>query len=161
MWIYPATVGSVSVRARVLVRLRAAWGIRPWLGRPDRWNALGAGRQLFRNGASAPFRVTADRFYEPTANRTHDMAAHHRTAIIPARLYIQCERGTLERGHDSEDFLPYPLPTIVDDDFAVLIFLNFSAERIVGAGLLPHPTLVKPLHHWREPSPGRPNNQPA
>jgi hypothetical protein len=47
------------------------------------------------------------------------------------------------------------LPTIADDDFVVFISLDISTERIVGAWLLPHPTLVKPLQHWCEPSPGR------
>jgi hypothetical protein len=46
-------------------------------------------------------------------------------------------------------------PTIADDDFVVLISFDISAKRIVGAWLLPHPTLVKPFQHWREPSPCR------
>jgi hypothetical protein len=43
-------------------------GIGPRRGRPDRWNASGAAQQPFRNGASAPLRVTTGSVVAPAAS---------------------------------------------------------------------------------------------
>ncbi len=54
-------------------------------------------RQLVSDNLKAG--ITKACFYEPTVNRTYaDMAAHYRTAIIPARPYKPRDKAKVEVG---------------------------------------------------------------
>src|SRR3978361_959149 len=70
-----------------------------WIGaHVNALNAIGGvPRQIVSDNLKAG--ITKACFYEPTVNRTYaDMAAHYRTAIIPARPYKPRDKAKVEVG---------------------------------------------------------------
>jgi transposase len=94
--IFVAVLGASS-----FIYAEATWSqaLADWIG--AHVNALtalgGVPRQIVSDNLKAG--ITKACFYEPTVNRTYaDMAAHYRTAIIPARPYKPRDKAKVEVG---------------------------------------------------------------
>jgi transposase len=109
MAVIDATTGEIR-RAEIFVAVlgassfiyaEATWsqGLADWIG--AHVNALsslgGVPRQIVSDNLKSG--ITKACFYEPTVNRTYtDMAAHYRTAILPARPYKPRDKAKVEVG---------------------------------------------------------------
>src|SRR3954452_5311132 len=94
--IFVAVLGASSF---IYAEATASQALADWIG--AHVNALtalgGVPRQIVSDNLKAG--ITKACFYEPTVNRTYaDMAAHYRTAIIPARPYKPRDKAKVEVG---------------------------------------------------------------
>src|ERR1700693_2624001 len=94
--IFVAVLGASSF---IYAQATASQTLPDWIG--AHVNALtalgGVPRQIVSDNLKAG--ITKACFYEPTVNRTYaDMAAHYRTAIIPARPYKPRDKAKVEVG---------------------------------------------------------------
>jgi transposase len=94
--IFVAVLGASSF---IYAEATASQALPDWIG--AHVNALtalgGVPRQIVSDNLKAG--ITKACFYEPTVNRTYaDMAAHYRTAIIPARPYKPRDKAKVEVG---------------------------------------------------------------
>ena len=94
--IFVAVLGASSF---IYAEATASQALPDWIGaHVNALNAIsGVPRQIVSDNLKAG--ITKACFYEPTVNRTYaDMAAHYRTAIIPARPYRPCDKAKVEVG---------------------------------------------------------------
>jgi transposase len=94
--VFVAVLGASSF---IYAEATASQALADWIG--AHVNALtalgGVPRQIVSDNLKAG--ITKACFYEPTVNRTYaDMAAHYRTAIIPARPYKPRDKAKVEVG---------------------------------------------------------------
>jgi transposase len=94
--IFVAVLGASSF---IYAEATASQALPDWIGaHVNALNAIGGvPRQIVSDNLKAG--ITKACFYEPTVNRTYaDMAAHYRTAIIPARPYKPRDKAKVEVG---------------------------------------------------------------
>ena len=94
--IFVAVLGASSF---IYAEAIASQALPDWIGvHVNALNAIsGVPRQIVSDNLKAG--ITKACFYEPTVNRTYaDMAAHYRTAIIPARPYKPRDKAKVEVG---------------------------------------------------------------
>jgi transposase len=94
--IFVAVLGASSF---IYAEATASQALADWIGaHVNTLNAIGGvPRQIVSDNLKAG--ITKACFYEPTVNRTYaDMAAHYRTAIIPARPYKPRDKAKVEVG---------------------------------------------------------------
>jgi transposase len=94
--IFVAVLGASSF---IYAEATASQALADWIGaHVNALNAIGGvPRQIVSDNLKAG--ITKACFYEPTVNRTYaDMAAHYRTAIIPARPYKPRDKAKVEVG---------------------------------------------------------------
>jgi transposase len=94
--IFVAVLGASSF---IYAEATGSQALADWIGaHVNALNAIGGvPRQIVSDNLKAG--ITKACFYEPTVNRTYaDMAAHYRTAIIPARPYKPRDKAKVEVG---------------------------------------------------------------
>src|SRR6202007_2882358 len=126
--IFVAVLGASS-----FIYAEATWSqaLADWIG--AHVNALttlgGVPRQIISDNLKAG--ITKACFYEPTVNRTYaDMAAHYRTAIIPARPYKPRDKAKVEVG--VQVVQRWILARLRNRRFFSLGELNLAIRELVG-----------------------------
>ena len=126
--IFVAVLGASSF---IYAEATGSQALADWIG--AHVNALtaigGVPRQIVSDNLKAG--ITKACFYEPTVNRTYaDMAAHYRTAIIPARPYKPRDKAKVEVG--VQVVQRWILARLRNRRFFSLAELNRAIRELVG-----------------------------